>query len=124
MNVLLDTHVALWWYTDPQLLNKVSQNILADLDNTIFFSAASMWELHLKISIGKLKVSSDFMEKVIEDFTELPIRSRHATRLQKINLLHRDPFDLMLIAQSIEDDLILLTRDKQILQYQIQCLEA
>jgi len=124
MNVLLDTHVALWWYTDPQVLNKVSQDVLADLDNTIFFSAASVWELHLKISLGKLKVPSHFIKKVMEDFTELPIRSHHAIRLLKIEMLHRDPFDLMLISQSMEDDLTLLTRDRQILQYQIKCLEA
>ena len=83
-----------------------------------------MWELNLKISLGKLRVPSGFFKRIMEDFIELPIQSYHATRLLKINMLHRDPFDLMLIAQSIEDDLVLLTRDRQILQYPIQCLEA
>ena len=124
MKILLDTHVALWWYIDSKLLSKASREALEDINNTIFFSAASSWELNLKISIGKLKVPSEFFKQIMEDFIELPVRSHHANRLLKIDMLHRDPFDLMLIAQCIEDDLVLVTRDKEILQYPIQCLEA
>lgn len=124
MNVLLDTHVALWWYENPEILNKASQAIIEDTDNAVFISAASIWELNLKIVMGKLKIPAGLVKKAQEDFDELPISIAHTNRLLKIEMLHRDPFDLMLIAQAVEDNLILLTRDKTILQYPITCMEA
>ncbi len=124
MKALLDTHVALWWYENPELLNHASRAIIEDTGNAVFISSASVWELNLKVTLGKVKIPTGFVLKAMEDFLELPIRATHAEQLLKIDMLHRDPFDLMLIAQAIEEDLILLTRDKMILQYPIKCIEV
>jgi PIN domain nuclease of toxin-antitoxin system len=110
---LLDTHLLLWWLSNSPLLPAQARQLISDSNNTIFVSAVSLWEVWLKSSIGKLRVPSDFAQKLAaEPFGDLPLRAEHTPSVAMLEWHHRDPFDRMLIAQARSEDLILLTADK------------
>jgi len=121
MNFLLDTHIILWMAARPDLLQKPIIPILENKNLTLFFSTVNIWEITIKTQLGRdnFKVNSELLcENLIEnDLKELTISSKHALSLTKLPPLHRDPFDRMLIAQAISEDLILLTADQMIAQY-------
>ena len=125
MSYLLDTHVLLWWLEDNKILSKKTKAIIANPDNTVFVSAVSTWEITIKKSLGKLE-SPDNFEKALEicGFDQLPISISHTTYIDKLEKIHDDPFDKLLIAQTICENLTLITKDKKILNYKISLLEA
>ncbi|CAK0770315.1 Type II toxin-antitoxin system VapC family toxin [Gammaproteobacteria bacterium] len=116
MNLLLDTHALLWWFTnDPRLSSKV-RNYLLDENNPVFVSAASAWEIATKQRIGKLnglpEVAKRFAELVAADgFIHLPVTYPHVLLAGSYAQAHRDPFDRMLAAQSYLEGLTLATCD-------------
>ena len=116
---LLDTHILLWWISDAEKLDRKVFDTIADGSNRIFISSASIWEIAIKESLGKLKVDTD-LEMIIESngFLELKISASCASATRKLESIHRDPFDRILIAQAIENRLTLITVDKQIKRYQ------
>jgi PIN domain nuclease of toxin-antitoxin system len=118
MKILLDTHVLLWWLEKPRSLTVRAQRAIADRDNTVFVSAASIWEIVIKKSIGKLVISDD-LESAIQknDFVHLPVTSTHAFGLASLPDFHRDPFDRILVAQSMCEAMTILTRDPNIIKY-------
>jgi PIN domain nuclease of toxin-antitoxin system len=124
MRVSLDTHVAIWWYQKPELLKEATLSILADKNNIVYVSAAVLWEISIKISLKKLKISARFFDYIIDDFQELPISWKHANEVKNLPAIHQDPFDRLLIAQAKTDDLTLITSDKNILKYNIKLIEA
>jgi PIN domain nuclease of toxin-antitoxin system len=92
--------------------------VIADPNNIIYVSAASIWEISIKNSIGKLETPDDIEEQIrIHRFIPLSLTFAHATKVARLPKLHKDPFDHMLIAQAIVEDLILITRDKEIPKY-------
>lgn len=100
MTLLLDTHVILWWLTDDSAL---AEDVKARLDNEpdIHVSAATTWEVAIKYAIGKLKGPGDLLERIRDSgFRSLPITIEHTVAAGRLPLLHRDPFDRMLIAQA------------------------
>src|SRR5438093_8868214 len=100
MSLLLDTHVVLWWLTDDPTL---SADIKARLDHEpdVYVSCATIWEVATKQAIGKLKAPADLPERVRDSgFRPLPITADHAIAAARLPLVHRDPFDRMLIAQA------------------------
>jgi len=122
MKLLLDTHIWLWWNANP---TKLSTSILAqisDSDNEVYFSAASVWEMAIKARIGKLPLS-DSVENYVatrlkrDRFRELPITHVHAASVENLPLLHRDPFDRLLIVQSRSEGMRLITGDDEVLAY-------
>lgn len=118
MNILLDTHVLLWWLTDNPQLSREARAYIADSGHPVYVSSASVWEISIKKSIGKLKmkaVISELMES--NNFTPLPISIRHAEAVEKLEYHHYDPFDRMLIAQAMEENLLLITHDSNMLKY-------
>jgi PIN domain nuclease of toxin-antitoxin system len=124
VSLLLDTHVILWWLTDDQTL---SEDIKVRLDHEpeIYLSPASVWEVAIKQSIGKLPEPADLPERVRDSgFRELPITSEHAITAGRLPLIHRDPFDRMLVAQAQCEDLTLVTRDADIQKYEVSVLAA
>ncbi len=124
MKLLVDTHVVIWWLTDDATL---SDDIKAKLDHEpdVFLSAATVWEVAIKQAIGKLKEPADLPERVRDSgFRELPITSRHVLAAGRLPLIHRDPLDRMLVAQARCEDLTLVTRDPEILRYDVSLLEA
>jgi len=124
VKLLLDTHVVIWWLADDAAL---SDEIKARLDHEpdVFLSAATVWEIAIKQAIGKLKEPPDLPAQIRDSgFRELPITSQHALAAGRLPLIHRDPFDRMLVAQARCEDLTLVTRDPEIGKYDVALLQA
>ena len=127
MKLLLDTHVFLWWMSAP---NKLRSNILEMLEqssNEVFLSPASSWESAIKESMGKLTLPSEprryVLSRMIEySITALPIEHEHTLKTRELPLIHKDPFDRLLIAQALCENLPLITDDILIKQYQVSTL--
>ena len=118
MRLLLDSHIAFWALGNPSQLTKPCQELLQDGSNDVFVSSASIWELRLKSERGKLGIPVGFEDALRETgFSELVVNWGHAVQSSKLPLLHQDPFDRLLIAQSMVEDLVLVTRDSNILEY-------
>lgn len=125
MRYLIDSHVIVWWLADPGRLTPAARLAISDPAHQVCFSAASVWELGLKISKGKLRMSLDFPFLLeAEGFVSLPVSTPHALRSLGLPPVHTDPFDRMLIAQALEEDLIFITRDERILTYSMKLLQA
>jgi PIN domain nuclease of toxin-antitoxin system len=125
LRVLLDTHVALWWANDPGQLQEEARAAISDGANEVFLSAASVWEAEIKLAAGKLSTPTPIEEAAADaGIQELPIRWSHARRAGALPALHRDPFDRMLVAQALEEDLVLMTRDPLVHQYAVATMPA
>lgn len=123
MKLILDTHILLWWWDDSPRLPQEARELIADLDNEVFVSAVSITEIAVKKSIGRLEVDDDFAQGIEEDgFTELPLTAAHGGRLAQLPLIHRDPFDRMLIVQAQAEDAALVTVDDKVRQYDVKTL--
>jgi len=125
MNVLLDTHTLLWWLDDNPTLSREAYNIISDGKNVVFMSAASIWEIRIKESIGKIDIPSNFKEILEKQpFEVLSITSEHAHAIKELPLIHRDPFDRMLITQGKIEKLAIITRDVIFSEYNIHVIKA
>lgn len=115
--ILIDTHILIWWLTEPDKLKKEHQNILSDADNIIFVSVASFFEIGIKEKIGKLKFEGNF-EMIIKDnsFESLPITLMHLETLRTLEFHHKDPFDMVLIAQAMSENIEFISYDSQFLK--------
>jgi len=123
MNLLLDTHILLWWLDDNALLSVNARQAIADTDNLIILSAAVIWEIRIKQAIGKLKIAPNFYDVVKEQgFEMLAITSEHAYAVGDLPKHHRDPFDRILIAQALLEGFTLVTQDAIFNQYAIPLL--
>jgi len=124
MKLSLDTHVVLWWYDEPERLQSSIIEAISDKSNTIFVSAVVLWEIVVKRQSGKLRVSSKLFDHIAEDFMELPISWKHIFELQKLEMIHNDPFDRLLVAQAITEDVTLVTHDHNIFKYPCKLMRA
>ena len=116
--ILLDTHILLWWLDASPKLSKSTRALLADPENLLFLSAASLWEIRIKQSLGRLDLPSRFDQAIAGlGFEELGISIAHTSELPKLPLLHHDPFDRMLLAQAIVENLALLSADRNLIAY-------
>jgi PIN domain nuclease of toxin-antitoxin system len=124
VKVLLDTHTLVCWFSEPEKLSKRAASIITNSSNAVLVSAASAWELAIKVNLGKVDaislVSDLSMHLAEEGFEELPIAIRHATRAGSLPLHHRDPFDRLLVAQALELDVPILSADKSLDRYDIR----
>jgi len=120
MRLLLDTHILLWAMTSPQKLSESLEKAIKSRENDVAVSAVSVWEITIKMMLGKIEIDIHELIKTIGDagFTELPLRFTQSLNLEVLPLHHRDPFDRMLIAQSIADGRRLVTADAKILRYE------
>jgi len=119
---LVDTHVVLWWLLDDPTLPDDVKDML-DQEPDAFVSAATTWEVAIKQATGKLKGPKDLPERVRDSgLVELPITIEHSLMAARLPRLHNDPFDRMLIAQALGDDLTLVTRDADIRRYKVPVL--
>jgi PIN domain nuclease of toxin-antitoxin system len=118
MRLLLDTHVALWAIADSRRLNKAARGMMLDATE-VYVSAASVWEIAIKRTQGKIGIDSGTFASAVRDsgFLPLAITHVHAAGLQSLPLHHADPFDRLLIAQAIAEPLRLLTADAQLEPY-------
>jgi len=120
---LLDTHTALWFFGGDTVLSSTADHIIRDRTNRIYLSVVSAWELTIKISIGKLRFPGDAegFKQVAQknDITIMPIEISHLTALKELPMIHRDPFDRLLIATTLAEEMRLITADKNIAQYDV-----
>jgi PIN domain nuclease of toxin-antitoxin system len=124
MNLLLDTHVALWAITgDPTLSDEFLDRLRHDPD--IFLSPVSLWEIAIKQTAGKLAGPPDLAERVRDmGFRELPVTHAHAIAAGRLPPHHRDPFDRMLVAQATAEGFTLASRDPSIARYDVDLLKV
>ena len=123
MNLLLDTHVLLWW-GEQRSLSPEAAAAIADPDNLVYVSAASIWEISIKRARGKLDVGDAVFDVHLDGFEPLPITHADARMAGGLPDFHRDPFDRMLIAQALGHDLTLVTRDHRMDAYEASILPA
>jgi PIN domain nuclease of toxin-antitoxin system len=125
VNLLLDTHVLLWWLSDDRRLSAPAHRAIAEGANIVFVSVAALWEIRIKEAIGKLRLPDNFAATLdAENFEILDVKAKHVHALSELPLVHRDPFDRILISQAITEKLRLVTRDKTIQRYDVDCLVA
>lgn len=125
MRLLLDSHVIVWWSLYPGRLRAVTRQAIMAPENEVLLSAASLWELGLKIARQKLSLPDNYAARLLADgFSELPVSIAHASRVTALPPLHGDPFDRLLIAQALAEGLVLVTADRAILRYDVPALEA
>lgn len=125
MRLLLDTHVLLWWLTAPEGLDEAARKAIEDPANVAFVSVASLWEMAIKASIGRLRLPAEIMELVTRNGIKvLPVEAAHAWGVAALPAIHKDPFDRMLVAQAIHEGMTLITRDVAILAYPVASLPA
>ena len=127
MKAILDTHAFLWWITDSDDISQEAREIISDAQNELFLSAASAWEIAIMTQLGRLEFVGD-PEKVIPEqlslnrITGLPIQISHALYVHRLPNLHRDPFDRLLVAQSWLEEMPIITRDPDIVQYNVETI--
>lgn len=121
MKIILDTHLLLWAAGDPDRLSLETQRLLNDQNNELFFSAASLWELSIKKSLGRddFKVDVRLLRRGLLDngYSALSISSEHAIAIDSLPPIHKDPFDRILVAQAIVEGVTLLTADALVAKY-------
>jgi len=127
MKVLLDTHAFLWLITDEDRLSENARQTFLNTENSLFFSAASLWEICIKKSLGKISLMDGWFQTIqkeiqINTIQWLPIEMTHCAEVTELPFHHRDPFDRMLIAQAIVEEMKLLSRDSRLADYAIELI--
>jgi PIN domain nuclease of toxin-antitoxin system len=121
MKLLLDTHLLLWAAGEPRKLPAAALALIDDRANELIFSAASIWEIAIKNSLGRndFRVDARLLRRGLLDngYIELPITSEHAVAIESLPALHKDPFDRILIAQAVVEGISLLTVDPAVARY-------
>jgi PIN domain nuclease of toxin-antitoxin system len=119
--LLLDTHLLLWVTSQSARLSSEARELLADINNELVFSTASIWEVVIKFGRGRDDFEVDprvLRRGLLENrYQELPVTGEHAAALASLPSLHRDPFDRLLVAQSLVEGITLLTSDPRVAQY-------
>jgi PIN domain nuclease of toxin-antitoxin system len=128
MKLPLDTHIFIWWADQSEKLSPVALSALEDETNDLLLSVASVWEMQIKIQLGKLKLSLPLKELVnnqqeINDLMVSPVELTHVLALDALPFHHKDPFDRLLIAQSIAEGLTIVTADSQFSTYSVKLLQ-
>jgi len=123
MRLLLDTHALIWMLEEPAQLGPASRQALENAANQLFVSMATVWELAILQSLGKVELDTPLQQiDDVLDIEWLPIDSRHAALVRVLPFHHRDPFDRMLVAQAIIEGMSLVTRDRKIAAYPVATL--
>ncbi len=120
MRLLLDTHALIWALEDSRKLSAKARRAIEDGRNEVLTSAVSAWEIAIKSAMGRLTVPSDLDEAVEHaGFTPLPLAFSTAQRLKELPEHHRDPFDRMLIAQALDEQVPIVTADRKMSLYRV-----
>lgn len=121
MKLLLDTQILLWAAGQPRRLSAAARKLLGDPRNELLFSAASLWEIAIKNTLGRedFRVEPRVLRRGLLDngYVELPVTSQHAVNIDGLPPLHKDPFDRLLLAQAHTEGITLLTGDAQLARY-------
>ncbi len=127
MNLLIDTHEFIWWADSPQKLSARTLTALLDGTNVLHLSLASLWEMQIKVQIGKLTFKRGLkntleMHKTHNNLQILPITAEHIYELENLPFHHKDPFDRLLIAQAIIENYTIVTDDSNFSDYSVNLL--
>ncbi len=127
MKLLLDTHAFIWWDDSPANLSPVVLELFKNKAHTIYLSLVSVWEMQVKLQIGKLEFNLPLSEKIsnqqrTNNIQLLPVNIEHIFALNQLPLHHRDPFDRLLLAQSLVEDITLVSKDQRFSQYPVKLL--
>jgi len=125
--ILLDTHAFLWCITGDERLSEKARQEFLDPDSDLYLSAASYWEICIKADLGKLRLVDGWdsifdKEMTTNQIKWLPIDKEHSKGILALPLIHKDPFDRLLIAQALHEQMALLTKDENIHRYDVQAL--
>jgi PIN domain nuclease of toxin-antitoxin system len=129
VNVLLDTNALLWWLTDNPRLHDAARDVIANPSNVVYVSAASAWEIAIKVGLGRLAAPLDvaaWLPASLREnrFTPLPINIEHAAAVEALPPHHADPFDRLLIAQARAEDLWLMTASPVVQRYDVRLIRC
>ena len=127
MRILLDTHLFIWWDSEPQQLSPEARALCDDAENTLVLSVASVWEMQIKQQLGKLKLRLPLAELIADQQKDngieiLRVDLSHVLTLEKLPLHHKDPFDRLLIAQANAENIGILSVDAVFKQYEVKLL--
>lgn len=125
MQYLLDTHVLLWWLTEPKKLSTKVQHIIADKNSHVFISSVSIWEIAIKKDLGRLDIPVNILSVLqTENIQVLLLSAEEGLGIIDLPKIHNDPFDRILIAQAKFNDMVFITKDQKIIEYPIITLRA
>jgi len=126
MHLLIDTHILIWFLEGNKSLSKSRRQIIANQQNDVSISIASLWEMAIKISLGKLTLAQPLVDVIkqvaVESIEILPISPEHTLQVSTLPFYHRDPFDRLIIAQSQVENLAVITHDANFASYGIKIL--
>ncbi len=122
MKILLDTHILLWHLTDNPKPSHANSQLIEDPQHQKFFSMASLWEIAIKSSLGKLQIQQPIDMIVPQEVIILDIRLHQVKQVQELPFHHRDPFDRLLMAQAISEQLIIMTDDEWFGNYPMELI--
>lgn len=127
MRLLLDTNSFLWFIGGSDKLSIIAQRLIADLNNQLVLSSASLWEIAIKVSLGKLELLLPYNKLIPEQLEEndisiLPIELSHLNKVINLPFHHRDPFDRLIIAQALSEDISVVSSDTAFTQYGIKLI--
>ena len=122
MKLLLDTHAFLWWVEGAPALGRRARAEISNPDNEVFVSLATCWELAIKLSLGKLRLTHSLDRFIPEQLTRngfvlLSVEFPHVARVAELPFHHRDPFDRVLVAQALQDELAIVSSDRVLRKY-------
>jgi PIN domain nuclease of toxin-antitoxin system len=125
MKLLLDTHVFIWWSGEPNKLSEKVLNACENRANRLILSIVSIWEMQIKMQLGKLKLKRSLKELVknqqdVNSLLILPVSPNHIFMLDNLPMHHSDPFDRLLISQAIEEKLLLVSKDEKFSDYAVK----
>lgn len=123
MNYILDTHTLIWFIEGNVLLSKTAQKAIEDDENVKYISIASIWEIAVKVSLSKLSLNKD-LERFLHDLFKtnikiLPITLSHLIRVSTLEFIHKDPFDRLIICQSLEENFQVIGKDQNFSLYNV-----
>lgn len=127
MKAIMDTQAFLWWIMDDQRLSPPARSVIADGSNELYLSVASVWEIVIKVRIGRLKLSDKpeilIPEHLVKNsFESLDINIRHVLNIANLPEYHKDPFDRIIISQSIIEDFNIITSDREFSKYKVKII--
>ena len=127
MKILLDTHAILWFISGDDRLSQRAKDVFLNMDSKLYYSLVSIWEITIKASLGKINLARGWLKTIEEELRinaiqKITIEIEHCRNLILLPFHHRDPFDRMLIAQSMSNEMAILTCDKEISNYEIDVI--
>ena len=125
MRYLIDTHIFVWFVTEPEKLGDEMHDSLRDFTNEVFVSAATFWEIAMNRNRGRMKFPGDVAQEMrAAQFVELPVTGAHYEAAVALPDIHKDPFDRLLIAQALCEGLVLVTHDRALGAYNVPILRV